>query len=264
MNKVLAACTIAAGASLSVVYLLSTALFLQHLDASNVDTIESVIVATQVLRLAGIIAYFGSKPARIEVMLVLFSLETFIVMGLIVTYLLSPAAFLSQLAHEIFSTWMSSLFTILPPYLIFTGVGEMARNKGLVQVVLPISLEFGFLTFSASTLLGFPGTFTLGDFFDFLTSIAKSDLAGAVIPQLSTIFLLVPSVTIYCALLVYAAIPGGTNVVSPKPTFVLPLLGSLLSLAWVFGSLYLSPNTLLSFTAPGIIIAGFLWAYMRR
>ena len=82
MNRIVLVCTAAVGASLYFVYVLSTVLFVTHLDASKIDLIESVIIVTQVIRLAGIVAYFGAKPARIEVLLVILSFETFVVMGL--------------------------------------------------------------------------------------------------------------------------------------------------------------------------------------
>lgn len=252
------------GLSLYFVYALSTILFLQHLDTSTIGIVESTILVTQVVRLAGIVAYFGSRPARIEVLLVLLSFETFVVMGLIVMYLIAPSSLFSQLAHTIFSTWIASLFTVLPPYLIFTGLSEMTRNRSLIAVLLSITLEFGFLTFSASTMLGFGGSFTLGNFFDFLIGAAKSDLAAGTIPELSTLFLLVPSVALYCALLVYTTIPTTTSIVPPKVTFVLPLLSAATALGWVFATVFFVPNTLLSFTVPGIIVVALLWAYMRR
>jgi hypothetical protein len=255
---------VAVGLSLYFVYALSTVLFLQHLDSTSIGVVESVIIITQVVRLAGIVAYFGSRPARLEVLLVLLSFETFIVMGLIVMYLVAPSPLFSQLAHTIFSTWIASLFVVLPSYLIFTGVTEMTRNRSLIAVMISITLEFGFLTFAAGTMLGFGGTFTFGNFFDFLIAEAKLDVASGSIPALSTLFLLVPSVVVYCALLVYTTVPTATSLVPPKVTFVLPLLAAVASLGWVLATVSFVPNTLLSFTVPGIVIVGLLWAYMRR
>jgi hypothetical protein len=250
--------------SLYFVYVLSTVLFLKHLDTSSVDIIESAVIITQAIRLAGIVAYFGGKPARIEVLLVLLSFETFIVMGLIVMYIVSPNLLFSQLAHTIFSTWITSLFTVLPPYLIFAGVTQMSQNRSITAVVLPLALEFGFLTFAAGAMLGFGGTFTLGNFFDFLIASAKFEVGLGTIPQFSTLLILVPSVALYCALLVYTTIPTATSVVPPKVTFVLPLLSAGVALGWVVVGVSIIPNTLLSFTVPGIIVVALLWAYMRR
>ncbi len=254
----------AVGLSLYFVFALSAVLFLQHLDASSIGVVESVIIITQVVRLAGIVAYFGSRPARLEVLLVLLSFETFIVMGLIVLYLVAPSAVFSTLAHTIFSTWIASLFVVLPSYLIFTGVAEMTRNRSLIAVMISITLEFGFLTFAASTMLGFGGTFTFGNFFDFLIAAAKLDVAAGSVPALSTLFLIVPSVIVYIALLVYVTVPTTSSIVPPRVTFLLPLIAAVASLGWVLATVSFIPNTLLSFTVPGIVIVGLLWAYMRR
>ena len=256
-------CSAAAGISLIFVYALSLSLFLKHLQASSVGLIESVIIVTQVVRLVGILVYFGGKPARVEVLLVLLSFETFVVMGLIVLYITSLSPIYSQLAHTIFSTWIASLFTVLPSYIIFSGVTQMTQNRGLTAVVLPLMLEFGFLAFSAGAMLGFAGTFTMGNFFDFLIASSKQVATGAV-PGFSPALILVPSVALYCALLVYSTIPTARGAIAPKVTFVLPLLSAAASLGWVVAGFTLLPNTLLSFTAPGIIVAALLWAYMRR
>jgi hypothetical protein len=252
------------GLSLYFVYALSAVLFVQHLDASRIGVVESVIIITQVVRLAGIVAYFGSKPARIEVLLVLLSFETFVVMGLIVMYLISPSPLYSELAHTIFSTWIATLFTVLPSYLIFTGVREMTRHGSLIAVLLSTTLEFGFLTFAASTMLGFGGTFAFGNFFDFLIAAAKSEIATGTIPELSALSILAPSVALYCSLLVYTTFPTTTSLVPPKVSFVLPLLSAAVALGWVFATVSLAPNTLLSLTVPGIIVVALVWAYIRR
>ena len=216
------------------------------------------------MRLAGIVAYFGSKPARIEVLLVLLSFETFVVMGLIVLYLISPSAVYSQLAHTIFSTWIAALFTVFPPYLIFTGVTQMTQNRSLTAVLVSLTLEFGFLTFAASTMLAYTGSFTFGNFFDFLIGAAKLDVAAGTIPDLSALLIIAPSVAIYCSLMVYSTIPMATSAVPSKVTFILPLLGAAIAAGWVFATVTVLPNTLLSFTVPGILIVALLWAYIRR
>ncbi|MDA4117822.1 MAG: hypothetical protein OK455_05705 [Thaumarchaeota archaeon] len=250
--------------SLYTVYALATFLFLRHLDTSGIGFVESVVIITQIVRLLGIVAYFGLKPVRIEVLLVLLSLETFVVMGLIMMYLAFPSVVFSQLAHTIFSTWVASLFVVLPSYLILSGVMEMTRNRTLIGVLLSITLEFGFLTFAASTMLAFSGSFGFGNFFDFLISAARTDLAAGTIPKFTAIIILVPSIATYCSLLVYVTVADATSRFSPKATFVLPLFGAVVALGWVFAAVTFVPNTLLSFTVPGIVVVALLWAYVRR
>jgi hypothetical protein len=255
---------VAVAASLAFAYALSSALFLNHLDASRIGLVESVVIITQAVRIVSLVAYYGARPARTEVVLVLLSIETFVVMGLIVTYIASPSVAASQLAHSIFSTWIASLFIVLPPYLIFAGVAQMAQNRGLTAVILPLALEYGLLIFAATAMSGFVGTFTLDNFFDFLISAAKTPAVAGSVPAYFSPLILGPSMAIFCGLLVYATIPKATSFVPPRVAFVLPLISAAVALGWVVAAVVIVPNTLLSFTAPGIVIVGLLWAYTRR
>jgi len=198
------------------------------------------------------------------VLLILFSLETFVVMGLIALSLATPDAFYGQLAGTIFSTWIAALFTVLPSYLIFASVTQMTRNRSLVVVLLPVALELGLLVFIATTLQGFGGTFTFARFFDFLVAVTRSEVAARVIPALPALSVVVPSVAVYCSLLVYATIPTPTSVTVPRVNFVLPLLSAAVSLGWVYAAVLVLPNSLLSFTVPGFILVAVIWGYMRR
>jgi len=216
------------------------------------------------LRLLGVASYYRGRPARADVLLILFSLETFVVMGLIALSLATPDAFYGQLAGTIFSTWIAALFTVLPSYLIFASVTQMTRNRSLVVVLLPVALELGLLVFIATTLQGFGGTFTFARFFDFLVAVTRSEVAARVIPALPALSVVVPSVAVYCSLLVYATIPTPTSVTVPRVNFVLPLLSAAVSLGWVYAAVLVLPNSLLSFTVPGFILVAVIWGYMRR
>lgn len=197
-------------------------------------------------------------------LLVIFSLETFVVLGLITLSLATTGPYFSQLAGIVFSTWFAALFTVLPSYLIFASVTQMARNRSLIVVLLPIGLELGLLAFIATTLIGFGGTLTFPGFFDFLVSATRSQVPTRAISALSGLPILVPSVAVYCSLLVYSTIPTATSVVQPKVNFVLPLLSAALSLGWVYAAVLILPNSLLSFTVPGFTLVAVLWGYMRR
>jgi hypothetical protein len=140
----------------------------------------------------------------------------------------------------------------------------MVRNRRLVVVLLPIALELGFLIFIATSVAGFGGTFTFASFFDFLVTVTTSKTPAATISALTSLSVLVPSVAVYCSLLVYSTIPATTSVVQPKVTFILPLLSAAVSLGWVYAAVLILPNSLLSFTVPGVILVALLWGYMRR
>jgi hypothetical protein len=216
------------------------------------------------LRIIGVASYYRGRPARADVLLILFSLETFVVMGLIALSLATPDPFYGQLAGTIFSTWIAALFTVLPSYLIFASVTQMARNRSLVVVLLPVALELGLLVFIATTLQGFGGTFTFARFFDFLVAVTRSEVAARAIPVLPALSVLVPSVAVYCSLLVYATIPTATSGIVPRVNFVLPLLSAAVSLGWVYAAVLILPNSLLSFTVPGFVLVAVIWGYMRR
>ena len=212
----------------------------------------------------GVAAYYRGRPPRADVLLILFSVETYVVLGLIALSLAVPDPSYGRLAGTIFSTWVAALFTVLPSYLIFASVTRMVRNRSLVVVLVPIGLELGVLVFIATILLGFAGTFTFAGFFDFLVSAARSQVPAHAISAPSGLPILVASVAAYCSLLVYATIPTATSAVQPKVNFVLPLLSAAVALGWVYAAVLILPNSLLSFTLPGFALVAVLWGYMRR
>jgi len=257
-------CIAAVGVSLYLLYALSVVRFLQQFELSSLNLVELLIVLTQALRLGGIAAYYRRRPPRGDVLLILVSFETFVVLGLIGLTLATHDVFSAQLAGTVFSTWVASLFIVLPSYLVFASVAQMARNRSLVAVVPPIGLELGLLTFIATTLLGFQGTLTFAGFFDFLVSATRSQVATSAISALFGLTILVPSVAVYCSLLVYSTIPTATSAIQPRVNFVLPLLSAAVSLGWVYAAVLILPDSLLSFTVPGFVLVAVLWGYMRR
>jgi hypothetical protein len=186
------------------------------------------------------------------------------VLGLIALSLATADPVYGQYAGTVFSTWIAALFTVLPSYLILVGVAQMVRDQRLVRVLLPVAFELGLLVFIASTLSGSVGTFTFANFFDFLVSATRSGSPARAIPPLPALSILVSSVAVYCSLLVYATIPTSASPVQPKANFVLPLMSAAVSLGWVYAAVLILPNSLLSFTVPGIALVAVLWGYMRR
>jgi hypothetical protein len=237
---------------------------LQHFELSSLNLVELVVIITQALRVVGVSAYYRGRPARTDVLLILFSFETYVVLGLIALSLATPDPSYGRLAGTIFSTWIAALFTVLPAYLIFSSVSQMGRNRSLVAVIPPIGLELGLLAFVATTLVGFRGALTFAGFFDFLVSASRSLVPTAQISALFGLTILVPSVAVYCALLVYSTIPTSSSATQPRVNFVLPLLSAAVSLGWVYAAVLVLPDSLLSFTVPGLVLVAALWGYMRR
>lgn len=250
--------------SLYALYLLSVAQFFEHLELSSVTVVELVIVVTQALRVVGVAAYYRGRPARADVFVILFSFETFVVLGLILSSLVTSDPSYGQFAGTIYSTWVAAFFTILPSYLIFSGVVQMLRGRGLASVLLLLGFESGLLVYFVTTLLGSSGPFTFARFFDYMISASVSNPTPRAVPALSELPVLAASVAIYCSLLVYATIPTPASVVQPRVNFVLPLLSAAVSLAWVYAAVLILPNSLLSFAVPGFALVALLWIYMRR
>jgi hypothetical protein len=252
------------GVSLYFLYAVSVVQLLRHFELSSLSLVELLVILTQGLRVFGVAAYYRGRPARADVLLIVFSPETFLVLGLITLSIATSDASYAPLAGTIFSTWVAALFTILPFYLIFAALTQMARNRSLVAVLLPIGMELGLLAYIATTLLGFSGIITFAGFFDFLVSASRSQVPTSAISAISGLSILVPSVAVYCSLLVYATIPTATSAIQPRVNFVLPLLSAAVSLGWVYASILILPNSLLSFTLPGFALVAVLWGYMRR
>ncbi len=264
MNRIVLVCSATVGVSLYFTYALSLDLFVQHLAVSTISLIEIVIIAAQVVKLAGVIIHYGMKPARTEVLLILFSVETLVVLGLIIVYATSPSIYMSNVVNTVFSTWIAALFTVLPSYVIFASVVRMTRDRSPIAALLAPTLTFGFISFAASTLLLSTGDFTFATFFNFIIGAARNDVSAGSLPALAHYYILIPSVALYSALFVFTTVPTATSTVPPRVAFVLPLLAAAVALGWVSAGIFVVRNSLLSFTLPGIIVVALLWLYMRR
>jgi hypothetical protein len=264
MNKIVLVCSAVVGVSLYFLYALTVVLFLQHLILSSIVLIEVVIILAQFAKLVGVVGHYGRKPARPEVLLILFSAETLLVLALIIVYAASPSVYMSNLVNTVFSTWVAALFIVVPSYLIFAAVMQMTRNRSPIVALLSPTLGFGFLAFAASTMLASSSNFTFSTFFQYLIGVARYDISSGTIPALTHLYILVPSVAVFSSMFIYATVPSANSVVPPRVAFVLPLLAAIVTLAWVFAGVLVVRNTLLSFTLPGMIVVALLWAYMRR
>jgi hypothetical protein len=221
-------------------------------------------VVTQALRVVGIAAHYRGRAPRADVFVILFSFETFVVLGLILLSVATSDHSYGQFAGTIYSTWIAAFFTVLPSYLIFSAALQMLRGRSLVSVLLTVGFESGLLVFFVTTLLGSGGTFTFASFFDYMISASESNPAPRAIPAVSALPVLAASVLVYCSLLVYATVPKVSSLVLPRVNFILPLLSAAVSLAWVYAAVLILPNSLLSFAVPGFVLVAVLWAYMRR
>lgn len=259
MNKTVPYCAAATGVSLSFLYLLTLVGFARHLAISGLTVLEVGLLASQAVRVVGAGLYYRRRPVRLDVLAILFSLEAFAVSLLIGIAVASSSHYYSQLGQVVFSTWVASIFVVLPSYAILGAVREMARGQRLAGALIPVGLEFALLLLVTTDLLGSSTPFTFASFFDYLVL-----LHGVEVPALATTLLLVPSVAVYCALLVYAAAAGATSSSRARVVVLVPLASAAVSFFWVYaGALFLA-DSFLSLTLPGLVLVFALLVYMRR
>ena len=265
MNKLVLVCSVGVGVSLSFLYVLFAGIFLERLILSTVTVVELVVVAFQFINVAAVARHYRMQPPRVEVLFSLYSLEMIVPIAIFVAYAITSSLFVwNNLANIIFFTWVAAIALALPPYLIFVSVVRMMRSQNPLQLLLLPALVFAFLAFAASSLFAFANTFSFANFLQFLFDSANIDVSAGTIPGLSTLYLLIPSVVMLCSLFVRITLPTPTSATPSRVSLVLPLLGAAVGLGWVSAGVRAAPNTLLSFTVPGVVIVVVLYAYMRR
>lgn len=264
MNRLVLVCSAAVGLSLSFLYLLFATVFIGRLELSTVSAVELAVVGAQLLQVAWLAARFRTRTPRPEVVLRLFFAEVVVMIGLLLVYVLTATTFWGNMFSTVFYTWVAGNALVIPPYAIFVSVMRLMRSKNPDELVLGPALIFAFLAFAASSLVAFTNAFSFASFFPYLVQYASIDLSAGTVPGLSSVYLLVPSVVMFCSLVVRVTVPTPASATPPRVTFVLPLLGTAVSLGWVYAGASAVPNTLLSFTLPGLVIVGVLYAYIRR
>jgi hypothetical protein len=263
MNKLVLVCGVGAGASLYFLYALFAGLFVERLALLTVTAIELEVVAVQFIKVALLVSRYRTKPPRPEVLLWVSTLEVLVAVGLLLAFAIDPIVSFQNLYETFFSVWTAGIALAFPPYLIYITVVQMMQSRNPFLILSP-ALEFCFLAFAATSLLAFGGTLSFAGFFQFLVGATDAALGSGPIPGLSTLYLLVPSLVAFCSLIVRMTIPDPQSGTPPRVTFVLPLLAAAVGLAWVYAGVRFAPNTLFSFTVPGLVVAGALFAYMRR
>lgn len=264
MNRLVSVCSVAAGISLYFLYALFVRIFFERLMFSTITTVELAVLAAEVILVGWIAGTYRTRLPKAEVLLRLFFLEAVAMIMLLMVYIFTASAFWGGLFSTVFYTWVAATALILTPYLVFISVLQMMRSKDPFQLLLSPALMFAFVAFAASSLLVFSNPFSFATYFPYLVQYANIDLSSGVIPGLSSLYLLVPSVVMFCSLVVRITVPTPVSATPPRVTFILPLLGAAVSLGWVSLSARAVPNTLFSFTVPGIIAVAALYAYIRH
>lgn len=264
MNKSILVCGVAVGVSLYFLYALFAGIFLERLVLSTVTLVELVVVGEQFIKVAAVAGHYRTRPPRAEFLLWLLSLEIVVVIVIFVVYAATSNPFFGNLFITVFYTWAAGIALALPPYLIFVSVFQMMRSQNPFHFLLLPALDFAFLAFAASSLSTYANTFSFSSFISFLLQYGNIDVSAGTIPGFSTIYLLVPSVVVFCSLVVRVTILTPTSPFLPRVRFVLPLLGAAAGVGWVSAGARFVPNTLFAFTLPAVIVAAVLYAYIRR
>ena len=263
MNRLVLVCGVGVATSLYFLYALFAGLFVEHLVLATLSAIELEIVAVQFIKVALLVSRYRTKPPRVEIILWLSTLDVIVAMVLLLAFAIDPVYSFNNLYETFFSVWLAGISLAFPPYLIYISVVQMMKSRNPFLLLSPV-IEFCFLAFFTTSLLAFADPLSLANFFVFLVSAATAALSSGPIPGLSTLYILVPSLVAFCSLIVRVTIPTPQSATPPRVTFVLPLLAAVVGLAWVYAGVRVAPNTLFSFTVPGVLIAGALFAYMRR
>jgi len=261
------ACALALGGALSYLYVIFLFAFLFRADISELDSLQLVIIITLLGRLVFVLHLSGPRSMKDEpavTAFILFSLEAYIFLGFMVFGLLFGGASFFAIGLEIFSTWVAGVMCVVLPYTILSISIRMAKNRELIGVLFPAATDFAFLVFLVGVTSQATKPPSFGNLFQYLISSARSDLASGVSPLPFASSVLVPSAVVYCSLLVYATLPRTANGVSPRVALTLPLLSALVAIAWILNPARDVSSTLLSFTAPTLVVVALLWWFLRR
>jgi hypothetical protein len=247
------------GASLLYVYLVFAVAFVQKVDPSGLNPIEQAIVITQAARLVAVFVVPRLRKANAEVVWTLFSLESFFVVGLMGLFLYTSDVYYSRVVVDVFSTWITTLLLLTPPYTVFRYSANMVKGSKLWGIFLSIIMEFGFLLFLNNMISQISAPINFGDFLSKLIVNVREDVVGRKNPVAVGSHFAEPAVLLYVGLIVYAAFPHKNA--KPNPTSVLvPALASTVALfGWISLAAAFIPSTLLSLTAPTLILVALIW-----
>ncbi len=258
-------CSVVVGLTLLYLYLSFLSSFFSNPGLYPQTTIEIVVVLAQIVKVAAILSFRRLRSVGSVTIWVIFALETLAIPFLTVAFLVTGDRGYLELFRQIFSVWPAALLLIAPPYLIFRFSAEMFTRVDLKRTLPSAVLEFSFLTFIANLFLTGAGTITS---IEGVTGLLLSGLRGAipggrgVLPPNS--LLAVPSIALYLALIVYAALPGENSSNLDVPTILLlPLLSTVGLLIWVLFAAVFVPNAIISLTIPSALLVAFTWLIGR-
>ncbi len=248
-----------AGASLGYLYLLFAVALIDGIDPTRLNVVELAIVITGAARLVAVFVLPELRNAKAEVVWILFSIETFLVVGLMGVFLYTSDPFYSRLVVDVFSTWLTVLALLTPPYTIFRCAVSMVRESKLWGILVSIIVEFGFLVFMNNMVSQVKAPINIGNFLTTVILSVRSDVVGGRNPLVGVSQFAEAAILLYVALIVYVAFPAWHQKADPAPILVPAVVSTVVLLGWISLATLFIPNTYLSLTVPTVILTALVW-----
>lgn len=263
-------------AFLAILSLLALYLFfLNYFFGSLINVmseVESIIFYAMILRVLGITLVPYLRRMHPQIKILVFSFETFILVGLIVAFAFTGDIAYNALMGLILTTWLGVSLVVLTPYAIYQLGLMMYRGNSITSVVLSgapeiaVGLFLGSLVFRVKT-----APTGLSDFGTMIINSLRAEPGVGETGNIASSSILAGASTIFfIAIMVYAIfgqkLPTSTTF-SGLPRYqyalVLVLLGIISLYIWTFSSPVLGGNVFVMFSIPAIAIAITLWGLSR-
>lgn len=248
-----------AGASLGYLYLVFAVAFIDNIDPARLNAVELAIVVTLAARLVAVFVLPELRNAKVEVVWILFSVETFLVVGLMGVFLYTSDPFYSRLVVDVFSTWLTTLAVVTPPYTIFRCAVSMVRESKLWGILVSVIAEFGFLVFMNNMVSQIKAPINIRSFLTAVILNVRSDVVGGKNPLVGVSQFAEAAILLYVALIVYAAFPAWHRKVDSAPILVPAVASTMVLFGWISLATGFMPNTYLSLTVPTILLTALVW-----
>jgi len=216
--------------------------------------VESVVLATMVLRLGMVMSVGRLRRARISVIIDIFALDVLVVVAILVLYVLLRVPAYFSLLSSIVLAWPTCLLLVFPPYALYRFAARMLEGAGLSAIIPSAIGLFALLVLPAEVA-------SIGAQVQGLSGVSRL-LLQVLIGQARSSYLL-PEITVtgfllYLALTLYAITRGEADAHRLGP-LVVAVAGSLVALGWsVLGSFF-TDDVFLLFAVPGLAILGAVW-----
>ncbi len=251
------------GGSLGYLYIVFAVTFIDNIDPARLNAVELAIVITAVARLVAVFVLPELRTAKVEVVWILFSLETFLVVGLMGAFLYTSDPFYSRLVVDVFATWLTTLAVVTPPYTIFRFAVGMVRESKLWAILVSIIMEFGFLVFMNNMVSQVKSPINIGSFLTVVILNVRSDVVGGKNPLVGVSQFSQAAILLYVALIVYAAFPASHRRVGSAPILVPAVVSTVVLFGWISMATAFFPNIYLSLTLPTVLLTALVWWFTR-